>query len=136
MAKAHKSKREGAFILIYSEWADSEAYRSMSPASKLLLNEFLFIYRTWRSNQLSISVANAQRLIRVSKNSIQKAFHELVEHGFLVLQKHHEWQNGKAREWRLTIETGHNNTEPTDDWKRWRPGQPVATLPGSKKSRG
>jgi hypothetical protein len=75
---------------------------------------------------------NAAKLIRANKDTASKAFRSLAEHGFIALTKGEYWQERLAREWRLTFEEC-NGREPTDDWKRWRPGQPVVTLP--KKSR-
>jgi len=47
-----------------------------------------------------------------------------VEHGFIQLTREEEWQQGKEREWRVTI-LPCNGHEPTHDWQQWQPGQPV-----------
>ncbi len=47
-----------------------------------------------------------------------KAFKQLELHGFIELTEPQQWLNGKAREYRLTIET-YNDCEPTDNWKKW-----------------
>jgi len=51
-----------------------------------------------------------------------------VEHGFIQLTREEEWQQGKEREWRVTI-LPCNGHEPTHDWQQWQPGQPVRKAP-------
>ena len=118
--------------MLHEEILASPAYRDLTPAARSLLTEFQRIYRPSRNGQLSIAVVNAAQLIKVHKDTALKQFNSLAEHGFIVLTKGAYWQERLAREWRLTFEEC-NGREPTDDWKRWRPGQPVVTLP--KKSR-
>jgi len=127
-----KPRRAGYFILLHEEILASPAYRDLTPAARSLLTEFQRIYRPTRNGHLSISVVNAARLIRVNKDTASKEFRSLAEHGFIILTRGEYWQERLAREWRLTFEPC-NGREPTDDWKRWKPGQPVVTLP--KKSR-
>ena len=127
-----KPKRAGYFIMLHEEILASPAYRDLTPAARSLLTEFQRIYRPNRNGQLSISVVNAAQLIRVNKDTALKKFNSLAEHGFIVLTRGEYWQERLAREWRLTFEPC-KGREPTDGWKRWKPGQPVVTLP--KKSR-
>ena len=125
-------KRAGYYIRLYEEILASPAYRDLTPAARSLLTEFQRIYRPTRNGQLSISVVNAAQLIHVNKDTASKAFRSLAEHGFIALTKGEYWQERLAREWKLTFECC-DRKEPTDDWKRWKPSQPVVTLP--KKSR-
>jgi len=105
---ANQYKRKGSYI---RKWAD----------------EFQLIYRPGRNGHLSISTRRAVELLRVSENTVKNAFYELVEHGFLALSKGEVLAQRMAREWRLTIEPC-NGREPTDDWRNWEPGKPVATI--------
>jgi len=127
-----KPKRQGGFIQKHEEWLASPAYRDLRPVERCLLEEFQRIYRDTR-NRLSISVENAAKLLRVNKDTAAKAFHGLVEHGFLVLVKGHLWQQRLAREYRLTIEK-FDGRQPTDDWKRWSKGNPVNQVPKKVRS--
>ncbi|MGO1461776.1 MAG: hypothetical protein ACTHYN_05895 [Marinobacter sp.] len=121
-------KRKGYWFKVWSEWFESAAYRDLSMPARCLLLEFHSIYRPQRNGQLSISVQNAMERLGCAKQTAQDAFRELTEHGFIRLTNDELWQERKAREWSLTIERV-NNHEPTDDWKRWKPGRPVFTLP-------
>jgi len=127
-----RAKLSREFVLLDEKILASPAYRDLKPAARCLLTEFQRISRPWRNGQLSISVVNAARLIRVNKDTAGKYFRSLAEHGFIVLTRGAYWQERLAREWRLTFEKC-NGREPTNDWMRWKPGQPVVTLP--KKSR-
>ncbi len=130
MAKQLNSsqRRSGSYIKKHEEWMSSPAYRDLKPTARCLLDEFQRIYRPTRNGQLCIGTRKAADLCNVSENTAGNAFHELVEHGFIVLTKGELWMERKTREWRLTIEPT-NNREPTDEWKRWAAGKPVATLP-------
>lgn len=135
MAKPSKPtyRRKGSFITKWAEWTDSPAYRDLKPPARCLLDEFQLIYRPGRNGRLSIGTRRAAELLRVTENTASNAFHDLVEHGFIVLTNGQLWMERKAREWRLTIEPC-NGREPTDDWRHWEPGKPVAVVP-RKKSR-
>lgn len=99
---------------------DSPAYRDLSLSARVLLDEFMHLYRPDRNGTLSISTKNAAKRLNCAEKTAMKAFPELVEHGFLALTEGHYWQQRKAREWRLTFEPCHGR-EPTDEWKEWTP---------------
>ena len=124
-------KRKGGYVRKWEEVLGSPAYRDLSTVSRCLIEEFQRIYRPERNGKLSISTKNAAKLLKVSKTTAINAFHDLAEHGFIVLNKGELWMERRAREWRLTFEP-HNGKEPTDDWQIWEPGKPVATLPRKK----
>lgn len=133
MAKSalKSARRPGSFFCQHEQWHTSPAYRNLTCAARCLLQEFQLIHRPGRNGYLSISVNKAMVLLKVSKKTARRAFHELAEHGFLVLVKGEYWQERLAREWRLTIEPW-NGREPTDDWQKWEAGAPLVVLP--KKS--
>jgi len=135
MAKPSKPtyRRKGSFITKWAEWMDSPAYRDLKPPARCLLDEFQLIYRPGRNGYLSIGTRRAAVLLRVTESTASNAFYDLVEHGFIGLTKGQLWMERKAREWRLTIEP-YKDQEPTDDWRQWEHGKPVASLP-RKKSR-
>ena len=135
MSKSSKQRdHEGPYYMIFECYLDSPAYRDLKPPAKALLIEFLRIcYPVARNGHLSISVSNASKLLNVSKPTASKAFHDLAEHGFLVLTEGQYWQERKAREWRLTIKSCIGR-DPTNEWLRWQAGCPVVEI--QKKSSG
>jgi len=122
-----KPKRIDRFIKIESSWFESPAYRDLRPVAKCLLTEFLNIYRPTRNGKLVLSTRQAAKRVGVVENTVINAFHELVEHGFLILTSPHSWTQGMAREFELTIR-GMDVRVSKDSWKNWQPGKPVATL--------
>ncbi len=131
--KRKSPMRKGFHVRIYEEILSSPSYRALRPTPRALLIEFQRIYRPGRNGQLSISVKNAMQLLNVSKQTAEDAFHVLEEHGFIELTQGHLWQNGQAREWKLTIEQDRIGQEPTDDWKLWEPGKPVRSTRSKKR---
>jgi len=132
--KPRKFRRPGYWFPVYEEWFDSPAYRDLSPVARCLLMEFLLIYRPGRNGHLSISVQNAMARLGCAKQTAQDAFRELAEHGFIKLREGERWQERKAREFALTIESV-NGHEPTDDWRDWEPEKLVESLPRKRPQR-
>ena len=88
---SRKYKRKGGYVQKYEEWLASPAYRDLKPIARCLLEEFQRLFRPDRNGQLSISVANACKLVKASKESVSKAFYELADHGFLKPMKDAFW---------------------------------------------
>lgn len=130
-------KRSGSYVRRYEEMLKSPAYRDLSTAARCLLEEFQRIYRPNRNGRLSIGTRQAAKLLNVAPGTARGLFYDLSEHGFIQQSKPANWQEGMAREWRLTFEpcSGRN---PTDDWRQWTPGNPLPApaRPEKKKSRG
>jgi len=126
-------KRPGGFFPVCREWFNSEAFRDLSPTARCLLFEFQNVHQPGRNGYLSISVSNAAERLGVDPKTARKPFHELAEHGFIALMRGEYWQERKAREWRLTFYACHGK-EPTDEWRFWKPGQPVVRLPKKVKT--
>ncbi len=122
-----KAKPKDRFIKIESSWFESPAFRDLCPLSRCLLIEFVSIYRPGRNGELVLSTRQAAKRIGVAENTVIKAFHDLVEHGFLILTSHQNWMQGMAREFELTV-MGIDLRVSKDSWKQWKPGKPVATL--------
>jgi hypothetical protein len=129
-----RTKKKSRFLKIECEWFNSSAFRDLTPVAVCLLLEFLNVYYPSRNGRLSISTRDASKKIGVSENTCIKAFHDLVEHGFLILTNHHNWTQGKAREFELTVKPLEGRVA-KNSWNRWEPGKPVGELPKRKKPR-
>ncbi|EBA00262.1 hypothetical protein [Marinobacter sp. ELB17] len=131
MSKKQRSevvKRPGGYVAMQREWFNSEAYRDLSRTARCLLAEIHNLYMPARNGRISLSVANGASRLNVTEKTIRPAYDELAEHGFIALTKGQMWQQRMSREWRVTFERC-DGLEPTDEWRRWKPGHPVATLP-------
>ena len=115
-------KIAGGFISLPYTVFDSSAYRDLTPLARAGLR----LYTPQRNGRLSISTeAMAQRL-DVARNTAMPIFPELQGHGFVVMERGDLWQQKKAREWRVTFFPAQGR-EPTNDFLRWAPGEPVST---------
>jgi hypothetical protein len=134
MAKSKEPFRKGAYICRHSEWLDSPAYRDLSPVARCLIEEFQRLIWPDRNGSLSIPVKRASGLLGCHPDTAGRAFHELAEHGFIVLREGEYWQERVARKWELTIER-FNGREPSDKWRDWELGKPVVVLAKRSKTR-
>jgi hypothetical protein len=124
----------GRYLSLDAECFESDAFRDLTPKARCLLFEFIYIWRPDRNGKLVISTRNAAKLIGVNPDTIGNAYHELVEHGFLVLSEHENWRESRAREFELTVkDVGQSKAK--NLWKQWQPGKPVNRLPKKIKSR-
>lgn len=121
-------RRKGRFAQIYHEVFESPAYRDCRPLARALLVELLLIFTPQRNGRLQLAAARAADLLNVDKKTVIPAFHELAEHGLIAATRGDAWQDGQARQWRLTFEQC-DGREPTDEWRQWEPGKSVFIVP-------
>ena len=96
----------------------SDAYADLPLRARSLMPE---LQDVWRPHEPCIhySVRRAAKKLNIAVNTANKAFVDLVEHGFIVCIDDYDWYNGKARVWRLTWLTN-NKSEPTEEYLQWR----------------
>ncbi len=102
----------------------SPAWRSLSGAAVRLWLELRTRYKGGNNGVLTLSYAEAGEVLGMGKATVQRAYQELVKHGFLVLEKEDNWYHRRAHEWRLTtkpMQTVPGKVAATHDWRNWRP---------------
>lgn len=109
---------EGQFVLLPYRLLKSDAWRSLSGGSIKVYLELHTRFNGKNNGQLFVSLDNAAKALGLSKSTVQRAFQELEEHGFIVKTTAGSWYKGKATEWRLTTQT-YKNQSKTDDWKNF-----------------
>lgn len=128
-----KRKGEGQYVPLPYSQLRSPAWRSLSgPAAKLWL-ELHTRFNGSNNGRLTLSYAEAGEILGMGKATVQRAYDELVDRGFLALVKEGNWYHRRAHEWRLTtkpMETPKGRVVSTNDWKDWRP--PKKTKRGSE----
>lgn len=117
-------KSEGQYVPLYYGFLRSPAWRSLSgPAVKVWL-ELHTRFNGGNNARLTLSYNEAMTLLGLGKSTVQRAFMELEEKGFIVLMKEGSWYHRKAHEWRLTTKPMQHPTGkqlPTNDWRSWSP---------------
>ena len=115
-----KRKSEGQYVPLPYSQLKSPACRSLSgPAIKVWL-ELHTHYHGGNNGQLTLSYAEAAETLGMGKASVQRAYNELVDHGFLALEKEGNWYRRLAHEWRLTtkpMQRPRGKELATHDWR-------------------
>ena len=117
-----KYRQKGYEARLHEDVMNSPAWLDLRPTPRVLLLEFLLIYRPSRNGKLSISEKAAINRLNVSPKLAARAFYELSEHGFIKISKYQDWMNGQAREWSLTFKPV-NSREPTNEYMQWKKGK-------------
>ena len=101
------------FMLRHSSW------RKLSPHAVAIYIQICAIYNGRNNGQITFSYRQAAEQIGCSKSSASRAFKELVDCGFLAVEKLGNWYGRQATEWRLTTYRC-NERMPTNDWQKLR----------------
>ena len=122
MGKSNKHS-EGQYVPLPYAQLKSKAWRNLSgPAVKLWL-ELHTRFNGGNNGKLTLSFAEAGEILGMGKASVQRAYDDLVAHGFLVLEQEGNWYHRRAHEWRLTtkpMQTPKGRVSPTNDWHHWQ----------------
>lgn len=120
--KAGRSKGSGRFVPIPHAMLQSTAWRSLSgPAVKVYI-ELHSRYNGRNNGDLSLSYREASNLLNISKSSVQRAFDELREKGFIIRTSEGAWYGRRAATWATTDNTVDlpKFSEATHAYKRWK----------------
>lgn len=129
--RERRARRPEGFSTIPNVVIDSPAYANLRPVARVLLVELARLFTPSKNGRIFLDCRMAATRCRCNRSTVLNAFGDLVEHGFISLERDENYIQGKAREWSLTFEMKEGRA-PTDLWLEWRPAQPVATLPARK----
>ena len=127
-----KKKGEGQYAPLPYAMLKSDAWRHLSGAAVKVFMELHTRFNGSNNGNLRLSYAEAAEALGMGKATVQRAFRDLQDKGFLVLVREGNWYHRQAHEWRLTIkpvQLGKGKEIPTHDWRSWRPDK---TERGSK----
>lgn len=107
MAKHYKNGRstgDGRHIRIPHVIMDTEAYLSLLPPARVVLQELLKAYNGSNNGKLGLSVRRAAERSCISKDSAARAFQALEDAGFIEMTTKGSFRlkNRHASEWRIT----------------------------------
>ena len=109
----------GQFVPIPYPLAKSAAWRSLSgPAVKVYV-ELRSRFNGGNNGDLTLSLDEAARLLKLGKHTVTRALNELQEKGFITMTKRGSWYGRKATEWAVSDRMIGKNP-PTNNWRRWR----------------
>jgi len=128
VAKKGSSKRsEGQYAPLPYGQLKSPAWRSLSGAAVKVWLELHTRYHGGNNGRLTLSHAEAADALGMGKASVQRAYRELQDKGFIALEKEGNWYSRRAHEWRLTtkpMQKAKAKETATNDWRLWRPDKP------------
>ena len=121
-----KSKRtsEGQYLPLPYAQLKSAAWRSLSGSAVRLWLELHTRYNGGNNGALTLSYAEAGELLGMGKATVQRAYAELLDRGFLALERKGNWYHRRAHEWRLTtksMQSAKGKVLATQDWRNYQP---------------
>lgn len=102
----------------------SAAWRDLSGSAVRLWLELHTRYNGGNNGALRLSYAEAGKLLGMGKATVQRAYDELVEKGFLAKVSNGNFYGRRAHEWRLTTkpkDKAKGKEIATNDWRRYQP---------------
>ncbi len=142
MGRKGKRPEEGPYTNLPYSFLKSPAWRSLSGAAVKVFLELHTRFNGGNNGQLRLSFNEAAAALGMGKATVQRAFEDLQDKGFLVLAKPGNWYHRSAHEWRLTTKPTQGikgKSVPTNDWYSWRPEKqnavPKRTRQTSKRFR-
>lgn len=124
-------RTKGEFVMILTSMMNAPAWQALSGNSVKLL---LLLAKLGKGNngwghkgapgELFLSERQAAQQLGLSRNTVSRAFAELVEHGFLrvVRAGHFRVKIRHSTVWRLTFQPyPRAHQGPTNEWRDWKP---------------
>jgi len=127
-----KTEKEQYTALPYAQLR-SPAWRSLSGAAVKVWLELHTRYNGGNNGKLHLSLKEAADILGLGKATVQRAYVELSEKGFLVLEAEGNWYSRRAHDWRLTTKplNKYQGKDPaTFDFRHWK--RPAKTNSGSR----
>lgn len=105
MGRSRKRKVKGEQHVRLHHWLlSTPAYISLDPPARAVLVEIMRIFNGSNNGKLALSVRDAGERCRISKNTAARAFHQLIDRGFIEVSKKSAFtvKSRLATEWALT----------------------------------
>ena len=123
MGKSKRKPEKEQYINLSYAQLKSKAWRSLSGAAVKVWFELHTRFNGGNNGNVRLSMNEAVKALGISKGTVQRAFVELEEKGYIALQNPENWYHRKAHEWRLTtkrMQTRKGVDVATHDWQKWR----------------
>lgn len=115
---------EGQYAPLSYAILKSPAWRSLSGNAVRLFLELHTRFNGSNNGKLRLSYAEAAEALGMGKASVQRAYADLIDKGFLRLECEGNWYHRKAHEWRMTIKPvqgAKHKIVPSHDWRSYQP---------------
>lgn len=107
--------------MIYHKWIDTPAWRDLSGAAVKLLVQIVRLYDGENNGAIMLSERHAAEALGVARNTVSRAFAELIDHGFIAVHQrgHFDRKVQHGTLWRLTFWPTERKVA-THDYLRWQ----------------
>jgi hypothetical protein len=87
-AAKHRNRRfrGDPHVRLHHWLLDSPAWRTLTPQARAIYIALVRRYNGSNNGRIGLSIREAARECRLSKNTVPRAIHELIDHGFLELK--------------------------------------------------
>ena len=129
MAKGGKINSKGRndseqYVKLSYRMLRSDAWRSLGGPATRVYFELRTRYMGSNNGQLTLSLDEAKRLLKIGKTTVGRALSELEAKGFIVMTKRGLWHGRQATEYAVTDKPVKGLTA-TNAWKHWRPEKQI-----------
>lgn len=121
---------DGRHVRLYFWMLTSEAWRALNPLARALYVEMATLFNGSNNGDLFLSVRDAAERLGIGKSSASRAFHNLVELGFIRpnLSSGFDWKARQATCWVLA-EHAFAGQPATKEFMRQRQPEKKSTVP-------
>ena len=133
MGKSKRNANKEQYTALPYAQLKSEAWRSLSGAAVKVWLELHTRFNGSNNGKVHLSLNEAAEILGLGKATVQRAYVELEEKGFIKLETAGNWYSRRAHDWRLTTKPMHRangKDAPTLDYQHWR--KPKKTKCGSQ----
>ncbi len=119
-----RSKTTGHYVRLQTFMLKTLAWQELRANARVIYVELASRYYGSNNGRITLSARDAARLCHLNKNTVTRAFRQLVDHGFIecVTSGGFSRKVRHATEWRLTEHRCDvTKALPTKAFMRWRP---------------
>ncbi len=122
MGKVNRKGRndDEQYVKLSYRMLHSDAWRSLSGPAVKVYFELRSRFNGTNNGQLTLSLDEAVRLLKIGKTTAMRALSELEVKGFIVMTKRGKWYGRLASEYAVTDKPV-SGAMATHAWKHWRP---------------
>ncbi len=129
MAKGRRVNAKGRndgeqYVKLSYRMLRSDAWRSLGGPAMKVYFELRTRFNGGNNGQLTLSLDEAKRLLKLGKATVGRALTELQAKGFIVMTKRGQWYGRQATEYAVTDKPV-KGLPATNAWKHWRPEKQI-----------
>jgi DNA-binding transcriptional ArsR family regulator len=123
MGKSNKRGKEGQYAPLTYGFLRSDAWRDLTGSAVKVFLELHTRFNGSNNGKLTLSYAEAAEALGLGKATVKRAFSDLTDKGFVVLEREGNWYHRRAHEWRITtkpVQRPKGKELASNDWHRYR----------------